>query len=198
MANVRVGTLVIAGPSGAGKGTIIGKLLEKFPDRFGLCVSHTTRAPRPGEEDGVHYHFSEYEKMEAAIQNGEFLEHANVHGNLYGTSFDAIKALQEKGKSPVLDVDVQGVMSIKAKELKPTPVFVFVAPPNMDVLRQRLEKRGTETPETINRRMKRADSELKFMHKDGMFDATITNNDLDNAVADLLALLTLNSLIPSS
>ncbi|KAJ1631229.1 P-loop containing nucleoside triphosphate hydrolase protein [Pavlovales sp. CCMP2436] len=99
--------VVVCGPSGVGKGTLVGKLLTEFPDRVGFCCSHTTRAPRPGEEDGVHYHFSSVPAVEAMIAQGEFLEHAKVHSNYYGTSRAAVKRLQGAGKICLLDIDVQ-------------------------------------------------------------------------------------------
>ena len=99
--------LVIAGPSGVGKGTLIEKLLKDFPTFFVFSVSHTTRAPRPGEENGRSYHFTTVPLMEAAISKGEFLEHAKVHGNFYGTSYAAIKNVADQGKVCILDIDVQ-------------------------------------------------------------------------------------------
>jgi len=99
--------VVICGPSGVGKGTLLTRLIQAHPDRFGFCVSHTTRAPRPGEVDGVHYHFCDTAQMEEAIRRGEFLEHARVHANIYGTSISAVEAVSRAGKTCLLDIDVR-------------------------------------------------------------------------------------------
>jgi hypothetical protein len=99
--------VVICGPSGVGKGTLLTRLIQAHPDRFGFCVSHTTRAPRPGEINGVHYHFCDVAEMEAAIGRGEFLEHARVHSNIYGTSLAAVEAVSRAGKTCLLDIDVR-------------------------------------------------------------------------------------------
>jgi guanylate kinase len=135
---------VVAGPSGVGKGTLIGKLMEEMPGKFGFSVSHTTRAPRDGEVDGVHYNFSTVPEVEAAIQRGEFIEYANVHGNYYGTTHAAVKAVCDKGATCILDIDIQGVKSVQAAwPTQPAPLFIFVKPPGngTDVLEQRLRAR---------------------------------------------------------
>ncbi|VFQ78496.1 unnamed protein product [Cuscuta campestris] len=108
--------IVISGPSGVGKGTLISKLMEEFPSKFGFSVSHTTRAPRVKEQDGVHYHFTDRCTMEKEIRDGKFLEFATVHGNLYGTSVDAVEVVADSGKRCILDIDVQGAKSVRAKE----------------------------------------------------------------------------------
>lgn len=150
--------LLISGPSGGklksnnwlnelvGKSTLIKRLLEELPEKFELCVSHTTRQPRPDEKDGVHYYFTTKEEMEKAIANGEFCESAEVHGNLYGTSFKAVQAITEKGKCCVFDVDVQGAQSIHKyyKDRNDKPVFIFITPPSIEELKQRLEGRYLE------------------------------------------------------
>lgn len=105
--------IVLAGPSGVGKGTIIGKIMQRFPNIFGFSVSHTTRAPRDGEENGVHYNFVSKSDMEEAIDKGEFIEYAKVHTNLYGTSFAAVEAVRKAGKICILDIDTQGVRNVK-------------------------------------------------------------------------------------
>jgi len=183
--------LVICGPSGVGKGTLIGKLLQDFPGTFGFSVSHTTRAPRPGETDGVDYHFTTVAEMEAAISRGEFLEHANVHGNFYGTSFAAVKDVSAKGQVCILDIDVQGCKSVKAvgggtPELPELPHFVFVAPPNMEALQKRLTARGTETPAKIATRVANAVGEVSYGLAEGNFDAVVVNDDLEVAYGDLV------------
>jgi guanylate kinase len=179
--------LVVCGPSGVGKGTIISKFMEEFggKDLFVFSVSHTTRSPRPGEEDGVHYHFVEMNQMKQAIADGEFLEHAEVHGNFYGTSYSSLRHVQELGKRCLLDIDVQGVKNIKTMEsdvLKPK--YVFISPPSLDVLEERLVGRGTETAESIARRTANARRELEYGSQDDNFDAVVVNNDLDEACAE--------------
>ena len=137
-------TDAVCGPSGAGKSTLISMLREEFPDDFGFSVSHTTRGPRPGERDGVDYHFSEKAAMEAAIADGKFLESANVHGNLYGTSFEAISSVAEHNRVCVLDIDVQGVESCRRAGFD-AAAFIFIAPPSLGSLEARLRKRGAYT-----------------------------------------------------
>ncbi|CAN0031982.1 unnamed protein product, partial [Discosporangium mesarthrocarpum] len=158
--------VVIAGPSGVGKGTIIRRFMESFPDKFGFSCSHTTRGIREGEEDGVHYHFTNREAMEEAIGRGEFIEHAEargfVHGNLYGTSVAAVKDVAGKGKVCVLDIDMQGVRSVKKSFLSPKPLYVFVAPPSLEVLEHRLRERGTEDEEAIQRRLDNSKMEVDY------------------------------------
>ena len=104
--------VVICGPSGVGKGTLIAKLMSKYEDAFGFCVSHTTRDPRPGEEEGVHYYFSTRPEVQNAVAEGLFLEHAEVHGNMYGTSLKAVADVSDLGKLAVLDIDVQGAEQV--------------------------------------------------------------------------------------
>ena len=119
--------LAIAGPSGVGKGTIVRKLLTEFPGVFGLSVSHTTRQPRPQEIHAQHYHFSTHEQMRHAISEGLFVEHAEVHGNIYGTSFQSIQNVAQEGRVCLLDIDMQGVRQLQARadaELRPWSVFV--------------------------------------------------------------------------
>jgi guanylate kinase len=131
----------VCGPSGVGKSTLIARLRAEYPDDFGFSVSHTTRAPRPGEEDGVAYFFTSKPEMEAGIAAGRFLEHAHVHGNLYGTSFDAIERVARAGRVCILDIDVQGVASCRRAGF-PIGKYIFVAPPDTAVLETRLRGRG--------------------------------------------------------
>lgn len=174
--------LIICGPSGVGKGTVIAKYMEQFggTSDFDFTVSHTTRAPRPGEVDGMHYNFVEIEAMKAAIANAEFLETAEVHGNLYGTSWESMRSIQRRGKRALLDIDVQGVKNIKEIEsLSLKPKYVFIAPPSMDVLAERLVGRGTESPESLARRTANARAEVEYGFSEGNFDAIVVNNDLE-------------------
>ena len=147
------GACVITGPSGVGKSTLIKKLMAEFPDDFGFSVSHTTRDPRPGEQDGVDYHFVSRERMQSDIDAGLFVEHAEVHGNLYGTSIAAVQEVTKKGRVCLLDIDVQGAESVRKSSLSKTCSFVFFAPPTAAVLEQRLRGRGTETEERIQKRL---------------------------------------------
>jgi len=179
--------VVVCGPSGVGKGTLVGKLLTEFPDRVGFCCSHTTRAPRPGEEDGVHYHFSSVPAVEAMIAQGEFLEHAKVHSNYYGTSRAAVKRLQGAGKICLLDIDVQGARQVKGSHLG--ALFVFVAPPSLDALESRLRGRGTEAEDKIRLRLTNARSELLAADEPGFFDHVLVNDDLDLTYARFRALI---------
>ncbi|TMW63563.1 hypothetical protein Poli38472_002504 [Pythium oligandrum] len=179
--------IVIAGPSGVGKGTLINKLLEQYPDTFGFSVSHTTRGPRPGEVDGVAYHFRAKEEVQAEIDAGLFIEYAHVHGNIYGTSKRAVEHVQEQGKICILDIDIQGVQLVKKAGLDCR--FLFIAPPSMSELEQRLRGRGTETEEKVQLRIKNAAGELKYAQTPGAFDATLVNSDLDECYDTLLKTL---------
>lgn len=181
----RLPPLVIFGPSGVGKGTLIAKLQESFPDRFGFSVSHTTRAPRPGEQDGVHYHYTDRESMQRDIDSGLFIEHADVHGNMYGTSMAAVTAVQAVGKICILDIDVQGVQRIKQTSLGAK--FVLVAPPSLSALEARLRGRGTEVEEKIQTRLRNAKGELDYGYGAGNADRIVVNDDLESAIADLQA-----------
>lgn len=195
--------LVVCGPSGAGKGTIISRFMQNAEEgssilpKFEFSVSHTTRQPRPGEIDGVHYHFVDRETMEEQIDAGSFIEYANVHGNLYGTSFESLLNISGD-KQCLLDIDVEGVRSIKEfqstqkqqqvmneSSTQQYPLldskFIFIAPPSVDVLRERLAGRGTETPETLERRLRNAKTELEYGMEPGNFDAIVVNDDLDQS-----------------
>lgn len=178
--------LIVCGPSGAGKGTIIARFMDEMggSDRFGFTVSHTTRRPREGEVDGVHYHFVDAGTMRRRIREGAFLESAEVHGNLYGTSLRSLRDVRDRGKRCLLDVDVEGVRSIKevaATDPSLEPRYVFIAPPSLDALKDRLERRGTETPESLARRTANAMAEVEYGTDPDNFDAVVVNDDLDAA-----------------
>jgi len=179
--------VVFAGPSGVGKGTIVSEIMKRYPTIFGFSVSHTTRNARPGEENGVHYNFVSKADMEAAIAKGEFIEHAHVHTNLYGTSFQAVEKVKNSGKICILDIDIQGVQSVK-KSAIPCK-YIFFAPPSMEELESRLRGRGTETEEKIQIRLKNAIEELNYGQQPGNFDAIIINSDLQTAIKETLSVL---------
>ena len=162
-------------------------LMKKYPNHFGFCVSHTTRQPRPGEENGVHYHFVDRAAMEAAIAAGEFIACANVLTNIYGTSFAAVEKVQREQKICVLDIDIQGVQNVKNSAL--TCHYVFIAPPSVAVLEERLRKRATETEDKIRIRLENAKAELAFGRAEGNFDAIVENDDLEEAFQRLVELL---------
>lgn len=178
--------MVFAGPSGVGKGTIVSAIMKKYPEIFGFSVSHTTRGPRPGEEDGVHYNFVSKTDMEAAIEKGEFIEYASVHTNFYGTSFKAVEKVRSSGKICILDIDVQGVQSVKKSSIPCR--YIFIAPPSIDELEKRLRDRGTETEEKIQIRLKNALDELEYGTPSN-FDSVVVNNDLDAAISEVIRLL---------
>ena len=176
--------LIVCGPSGVGKGTIIDKFMQELggSHQFGFTVSHTTRKPREGEVNGVHYHFCDMEEMKQQIQKGAFLEFAEVHGNLYGTSLQSLRDVQDQGKRCLLDIDVEGVRSIKkiASEMLLEPKYLFIAPPSLETLKERLVGRGTETPESLAKRTANAKAEVEYGTLQN-FDAIVVNNDLDLA-----------------
>jgi guanylate kinase len=177
--------IILCGPSGCGKSTLITKLNESFPGKFGFSVSHTTRSPRPGEEDGVHYHFRTRPEVELMSERGEFLENAEVHGNLYGTSFAAVEAVKKRRQVCILDIDVQGVDKVKTSG-RLNCMYVFVKPPSVEVLEQRLRGRGTETEEKIQLRLANAVKELKYSERaDGFWDAVLINDELDRCYSQL-------------
>jgi guanylate kinase len=178
------GTLYIfSAPSGAGKSSLANALVDSSPD-VAVSVSHTTRAPRPGEEHGVHYFFVTPEQFGAMVDAGEFLEHAQVFDNFYGTSRAAIEALLEQGKNVILDIDWQGARAVKAQ--MPDARGIFILPPSREELEKRLRGRGQDSDETIARRMRDAVSEMSHYDE---FDYVVVNDDFDAALADLRAIL---------
>lgn len=170
-----------------GKGTLIAMLQREFPDKFGFSVSHTTRAPRPGEVNGTHYNFVDKATMERDIADGKFLEHAHVHQNIYGTSFAAVRKVSKSGKICLLDIDVQGAELVKKSDLK--AAYVFIAPPSMEELERRLRGRGTETEDAVLKRLENARTEMAKKDVDGFFDAVIVNDDVDKAYEALKAVI---------
>lgn len=187
--------IVIVGPSGVGKSVLIKKLKDIFPDKFGFCVSHTTRDPRPGEQDGKDYHFLAHAEMEKAIAEGSFIEHAHVHGNIYGTSKDAVDAVRKEGKVCILDIDVQGAKSIQEQQAWSDTKFVFINPPSMEELESRLRGRGTETEEKVLKRLANAKGEMEFSKQVSFFDYNFVfermgPDEMPRGVVELVRLLT--------
>ncbi|XP_063469473.1 guanylate kinase isoform X3 [Symphalangus syndactylus] len=151
--------VVLSGPSGAGKSTLLKRLLQEHSGIFGFSVSHTTRNPRPGEENGKDYYFVTREVMQRDIAAGDFIEHAEFSGNLYGTSKAAVQAVQAMNRICMLDVDLQGVRNIKATDLR--PIYISVQPPSLHVLEQRLRQRNTETEESLAKRLAAAQADME-------------------------------------
>ncbi len=183
MKNNRGNLFVVSGPSGAGKGTICKALLEKRDDVV-LSVSATSRAPRPGEEDGVHYFFLTEEAFREKIDNGQMLEHAVFCGNYYGTPKAYVEEMLEQGKNVILEIEVQGAMQVRAKH--PEGVYVFILPPSMEELRSRLVGRGTEKPEVVEERLSTAKRELGYIEK---YNYIVVNDDIDKAVERFSAVM---------
>ena len=176
--------LVLSGPSGAGKSTVVSKLMERRGD---VCfsVSATTRAPRPGEQDGVNYFFVTRERFEEMVRTGELLEHAEYVGNCYGTPRAYVEQRLEAGYNVILDIEVQGARQIREK--KPDAVLIFIIPPSMEELRRRLVARGTDSERAIEARLIRARQE--YAEAD-FYNYIIVNDDADKAAKELSAIIT--------
>ncbi|KAG6837155.1 hypothetical protein H0H93_013745 [Arthromyces matolae] len=171
--------LVLFGPSGVGKSTLLTRLFAEFPDKFGFSVSHTTRSPRPGEVDGKQYHFVSVQRFRELIQQNAFIEHAEFSGNFYGTSFETVRDVQRLGRRCILDIDAQGVRQIKNTDLD--PVYLFISPPSLAILRSRLQNRGTETEEAVQKRLSAALREVEYAKQPNVHDYVIVNDDLERA-----------------
>ena len=178
------GTLfVVAAPSGAGKSSLVNALLEREP-AISLSISHTTRPPRPGELYGRHYYFVERGEFEREVAEGIFLEHAEVHGNLYGTSRTTVQGLLAQGRDVLLEIDWQGARQVRAKI--PDAVSVFILPPSRAELERRLRGRGSDSAEVIERRLRNSRGEIA--HAD-QFDYILVNDVFEQALADLQAIV---------
>ena len=175
--------LVVSGPSGAGKGTICKALLNKN-DQIKLSVSATTRKPRNGEVHGVNYFFIEKEEFTKMIENGEFLEYAQIYDNFYGTPKAAIIECLEKGQDVILEIEMQGARQIK--EVYPEGVFIFVLPPSLEELKSRIVGRGTETQEEIEKRFSCAFEEINQIVN---YDYFIVNEDIEKSFSDVEAII---------
>jgi len=174
---------VITGPSGVGKGTLIRGLMERMP-QLQLSVSATTRAPRPGEQDGVEYHFLTREEFDRRVAAGEFVEHADYAGRSYGTLRSELEGRVRAGVPVVLEIEVQGARQVR--ESVPKAVQVFIAPPSLDALRTRLIGRGTDDPEEVERRLRVAEEELTAQPE---FGYVVVNDRLDDALEQLTAIV---------
>ncbi|MDM8245202.1 guanylate kinase [Collinsella tanakaei] len=174
---------VISGPSGAGKGTLVARVRELRPD-LGLTVSATTREPREGEIDGTSYYFLTEEEFSRRLDADEFVEWANVHGHRYGTLVSEVSSKLAAGSSLVLEIDVQGAFQVK--ERFPEAVLVFIMPPSLPVLQERLSNRGTESADSLALRLANAEREMALADR---YDDVVVNDDLDRAVDELLAVL---------
>jgi len=189
--------IILSAPSGAGKSTLVDLILQEYPD-IGYSVSCTTREPRIGEEDGIDYHFLSRERFETLLAENAFLEHAEVHGNYYGTLKAPIEEILEEGNSVILDIDVAGAAKVRSYVASLPPdapmragyMDVFIMPPSMEELRARLEKRGTDAQETIEKRLKNADGE---MARAGEYMYRIVNDELDTAYRRLCDLIDVRS-----
>ena len=170
---------VVAAPSGGGKSSMVNALLEREPG-IRLSVSYTTRPPRPGEAEGNHYHFVDVPTFLALKERGEFLEHALVHGNWYATSATWLKAQVAAGQDVLLEIDWQGAAQVR--RLIPDSVHIFILPPSLEALKERLEKRAQDPPEVIAERLAAAREEMRHC---GDFDYVIMNQDFARAVDDL-------------
>jgi guanylate kinase len=170
----------ISAPSGAGKTSLVKALLAKKPTEFAVSVSHTTREIRPGEINAADYHFVSLNQFESMIQNNEFIEHARVFGNLYGTAQRSVEGILDSGKHVILEIDWQGARQVKQK--MPDTVCIFILPPSREALEQRLVDRGTDDETTIKRRMKSADREMSRWND---AEYLVVNEDFNQALYDL-------------
>ena len=174
---------MISGPSGAGKGTLVARVRERMPE-LGLTVSATTREPRAGEIDGVNYYFISEEAFSTKVEQGEFVEWAQVHDHRYGTLVSEVESKLAAGHSLILEIDVQGALNVKKRF--PDAVLVFIEPPSLEVLEQRLVGRGSESAESLSIRLANARHELEFADA---YDVRVVNDDLEQATRELATIL---------
>lgn len=170
--------IVISGPSGTGKSTLLKKLLAEYPDKFGFSVSNTTRSPRAGEKDGVDYHFTTVDDFKKMIEEKKFIEWAQFSGNYYGTSIKAVEDVAKLNRTCILDIDMQGVKSVKNSHLNAR--YLFLSPPLIEALKERLTGRGTETEDSIAKRIAAAAAEMEYAQT-GAHDKIVVNDDLEKA-----------------
>lgn len=174
--------LVISGPSGAGKGTICKELMEN--GNFWLSVSATTRSPRKGEADGQNYYFLTKENFKDRIKQNDFLEYAEVYGNYYGTPKSNVLEKLKNGKDVILEIDIQG--ALKVKENYPKGIFIFILPPSMEELKNRIIKRGSETEESLMTRFKSAYKEINYVSK---YNYAVINDKVEKAVEKIKSII---------
>jgi guanylate kinase len=175
--------VVVSGPSGVGKGTLLSTVLGHRND-FVYSISATTRNPRPGEVHGRHYHFLDHSTFSTWVEQGRFLEWNQVHDQFYGTPREFVEQQRQKGLSVVLDIDVQGALQVM--EAEPDNVSIFIVPPDLETLRQRLTNRGTETPEQVHTRMLTARVELRAVDH---YHYTVINDEIGRASANLESII---------
>ena len=175
--------VVISGPSGVGKGTVLKELMKKKDLNLAYSVSMTTRKQRPGEVDGKNYYFVSREEFEKAVSNGELLEHAEFVGNCYGTPLKGVEKLRDEGKNVILEIEVQGASQVKKKV--PDAITIFIVPPSMKELEKRIRGRGTEPEEIIQERLGKAQKELQMT---GQYKYVVCNDDADLA-ADIIGVI---------
>ena len=171
--------IIVSGFSGAGKGTVMKRLMNDY-DNYALSISATTRSPRAGEEDGREYFFKTVEEFEKMIEQEKMIEYANYVGNYYGTPKEYVESKLSEGKDVILEIEMQGAMEVKKK--MPDALLIFVTPPSAEILKNRLVGRGTENMDTNNARLKRAYEEADYMEK---YDYLLINDDLDECVKEL-------------
>ncbi len=171
--------MIVSGPSGAGKGTLVERVVDRVPGVW-VSVSATTRPPRSGEVEGEHYLFLSPEGFERKVQRNEFLEHASVHGNRYGTLRSEVEARLQEGLHVILEIDVQGALQVK--DAMPDAVLVFILAPSMEDLRKRLEARGSEDEEEVRKRLRTAEREVRLVDT---YDYVIINDDAARATEEL-------------
>ena len=177
-------TFIISGPSGVGKSTVLKELFQDRDDLY-FSVSATTRPPRPGEINGVHYHFTDVDEFRKMISEDAFLEYAEYVGNFYGTPKRYVDEAMAQGKDVILDIEVQGALQVIGK--RPDTVRIFIAPPSWAELERRLTERGTDSPEKIQKRLVRAKVELQTADT---YDYFVINDTVENAVGELNAIIT--------
>ncbi|KAL8693689.1 MAG: hypothetical protein Q9218_001546 [Villophora microphyllina] len=175
--------VVISGPSGTGKSTILRRLFAAHPDTFGFSVSHTTRPPRAGEQNGREYNFTTRDSFLQLVKDNGFIEHAQFGGNHYGTSVKAVENVAEKGRICVLDIEMEGVKQVKKTDLNAR--FLFLSPPSVEELERRLRGRGTEDEESLKKRLEQAAKEMAFSKEAGVHDRVVVNDDLEKAYQEV-------------
>ncbi|MFT8320881.1 MAG: guanylate kinase [Bacillus sp. (in: firmicutes)] len=176
--------IVLSGPSGVGKGTVRKQIFSQKNNSFEYSISMTTRLPRAGEVDGVDYFFKKREEFELLIEKGKLLEYAEFVGNYYGTPVDYVRETTDKGKDVFLEIEVEGAKQVREKF--PDGLFIFLSPPSLSELKNRIVTRGTETEEIINNRMNVAKEEIEMMH---LYDYVVENDTVENACDKIKAII---------